>query len=59
MPRNKRKKKFKVKVGRGGNVSLTSRPLRGAGGAAAGARRRVVKVSVKNKELSELGGRPL
>jgi len=45
-------KKFKVKIGKGGNVSLTEKAARKG-------KRRVVTVTAKNRELSELGGRPL
>lgn len=48
----KKSKKFKVKVAKGGNVTLTEK-------AAHPGKKRVVSVKVKNKELSELGGRPL
>ena len=47
----KKSKKFKVKVGKSGNVTLTEK-------AASPGKKRVVSVKVKNKELSELGGRP-
>lgn len=45
--------KFKVKVGKGGGVTVQSKPLRKKKG-----KKRVVKVKVSNRELSELGGRP-
>ena len=43
-------KKFKVKVGKGGNVTVKTSPT---------AKRKQVTVKVKNRELSELSGRPL
>jgi len=42
--------KFKVKVGKGGNVSIKTTPSK---------KKKQVTVKVKNRELSELGGRPL